>query len=266
MVPNSPLLCLKDIAVRYGSGERALEGLSLEMARGEIVAVLGPNGAGKTTVLRAVSGLLQFHGGVVDRGSVEMDGRPITLLEAPSRVRLGIAQVMEGRRVFGGLTVAENLWSGAHTRPPGREGRERANAIFERVLGYFPILGERLRGTAGYLSGGEQQMLAIGRALMAQPRLLLLDEPSLGVAPKIVAQIGEILQRINADGVSMLLVEQNANVALALCHRAVVLERGRVAMQGAAQALKSDPRVREVYLGLAGDGRRSFRQTVGAHA
>ena len=266
LASTTPLLHVNDVAVRYGSGARALEGLTLELAAGEIVAVLGANGAGKTTVLRAVSGLLPFHQGVVDRGSVELDGHSITSVDAPGRVRLGIAQVMEGRRIFGGLTVAENLWCGAHTRPRGRQGLARAAETLERVLSYFPILRERLHGTAGYLSGGEQQMLAIGRALMAQPRLLLLDEPSLGVAPKIVAQIGEILQRINADGVSMLLVEQNANVALALCHRAVVLERGRVAMQGAAQALRIDPRVREVYLGLAGDGPRSFRQAVGEPA
>ncbi|HVR52665.1 MAG TPA: ABC transporter ATP-binding protein [Pseudorhodoferax sp.] len=255
----SLLLQLRGLSVRYGSGSRALSAVDLDLAPGEIVAILGPNGAGKTTVLRAVSGLLQFHRGQVEAGAVLFDGRPLQGLDAMARVRAGIAQVMEGRRIFGEMSVAENLMAGAYTRARrGAEGRALHETL-ARVLDYFPILQDRLHGAAGYLSGGEQQMLAIGRALMAGPRLLLLDEPSLGVAPKVVAQISGILQRINASGVSVLLVEQNASVALDICHRAVVLENGQVAMHGTADALRSDPRMREIYLGMAGEGRRSVR-------
>ena len=255
----SPLLEVRDLSVRYGSGSRALTSVSLDLAAGEIVAILGPNGAGKTTVLRAISGLLQLHRGQVESGSMRFDGQAIARLDAAARVRLGLAQVMEGRRIFGEMTVAENLIAGAHTRRrTGAAGAELKDTL-ARVLDYFPILKERLNGTAGYLSGGEQQMLAIGRALMAAPRLLLLDEPSLGVAPKIVAQISEILRRINQSGVSVLLVEQNASVALNLCNHALVLENGQVAVTDTADALRNDPRVREIYLGMSGEGRRSFR-------
>ncbi|CAN5520249.1 ABC transporter ATP-binding protein [soil metagenome] len=255
----TPLLEASSLTVRYGSGSRALAGVSFNLAPGEIVAILGPNGAGKTSVLRAVSGLLQFHRSLLEAGTVKLEGRPLQGLDAMARVRLGIAQVMEGRRIFGEMSVSDNLLAGAHTR--GRRGAQGAalEDTRERVLGYFPILKDRLTATAGYLSGGEQQMLAIGRALMARPRLLLLDEPSLGVAPKVVAQISEILKRINESGVSVLLVEQNASVALDLCHRALVLENGQMAMQGTAAELRSDPRVREIYLGLQGAGRRSFK-------
>jgi branched-chain amino acid transport system ATP-binding protein len=258
-IPSRPLLQVKGLTVRYGSGSRALTAVSLELAPGEIVAILGPNGAGKTTALRAVSGLLQFHRGQLEAGDVLLEGRSIKGLDAMARVRLGIAQVMEGRRIFGEMSVADNLMAGAHTR--GRRGAQGAalKQSLERVLDYFPILKDRMGGVAGYLSGGEQQMLAIGRALMAAPRLLLLDEPSLGVAPKVVAQISQILKRINESGMSVLLVEQNASVALDVCHRALVLETGQVAMQGTATQLCNDPRVREVYLGMAGEGRRSFR-------
>jgi branched-chain amino acid transport system ATP-binding protein len=245
--------------VNYGSGSRALSGVSFSLAHGEIVAILGPNGAGKTTALRAVAGLLQFHRGQVEEGSVRLDGRLLQGLDAMARVRLGIAQVMEGRRIFGEMSVADNLLAGAHTR--GRRGAKGAALDETRasVLEYFPILKHRLTATAGYLSGGEQQMLAIGRALMAAPRLILLDEPSLGVAPKVVAQISEILRLINRSGVSVLLVEQNASVALDLCDRALVLENGRSAIHGTAAELRCNPRVREIYLGMVGKGRRSFK-------
>jgi len=254
-----PLLEVCDLSVRYGSGSRALTDVSYSLAAGEIVAILGPNGAGKTTVLRAVSGLLPVHHGQVESGSLRFDGHAMERLNAAGRVRQGLAQVMEGRRIFGEMTVAENLMAGAHTRPRVGARRAELKDTLDRVLDYFPILKQRLDAIAGYLSGGEQQMLAIGRALMAAPRLLLLDEPSLGVAPKIVAQISEILLRINQSGVSVLLVEQNASVALDLCHHALVLENGRVAVSGTAGVLQSDPRVREIYLGMSGQGRRSFR-------
>ena len=253
------LLQLSHVSVGYGSGSRALSDISLEMASGEIVALLGPNGSGKTTALRAISGLLQFHGGRIEEGQVTLRGLSLQRLDAAARVRLGVAQVMEGRRVFAEMSVADNLMSGAHTRASRGATRVAIEASFDRVLGYFPLLKDRLAGAAGFLSGGEQQMLAIGRALMAEPNLLLLDEPSLGVAPKVVAQIGEIVSHINRDGMSILLVEQNASVALDLCHHALVLESGHVAISGSASELRDDPRVREIYLGMAGAHRRSFR-------
>lgn len=255
----APLLQIERLTVQYGTGSQALDDLSLAIEHGEIVAILGPNGSGKTTTLRAISGLLGFHGGTIAAGSVRIDGKSVDSLDAAARVRLGIAQVMEARRIFGEMTVYDNLIAGAYTTGAGRERSER----LDEVLQHFPILSERLRATAGYLSGGEQQMLAIGRALMARPRLLLLDEPSLGIAPKIVAQISEIIRRINARGVSVLLVEQNAGVALDLASRALILETGAVAMQGSAQTMRDDPRVREIYLGLVGthgSQRRSFRR------
>lgn len=255
----APLLQVDRLAVQYGGGSRALDDVSLTVQAGEIVAILGPNGAGKTTILRAISGLLGFHAGRTVLGSVRIDGVPVDALDAAARVRLGVAQVMEGRRIFGELTVHDNLMAGGYTRPAVHERM----AHLEKVLDYFPILRERLRATAGYLSGGEQQMLAIARALMVSPRLLLLDEPSLGIAPKIVAQIAEILRRINAGGVSVLLIEQNAGVALDLADRALILETGRVAIEGTAEGLRVDPRVRDIYLGLVGaEGaqRRSFRR------
>ena len=258
---TAPLLQISDLAVEYGGGSRALDGVSLTVEAGEIVAILGPNGAGKTTALRAISGLLGFHAGRIAAGSVRLNGAAVDTLDAASRVRLGVAQVMEARRIFGDMTVQDNLVAGAYTR----DRHERLH-VLEQVLGHFPILRERLRATAGYLSGGEQQMLAIGRALMARPRLLLLDEPSLGIAPKVVTQISDIVRRIHEQGVSVLLVEQNASVALELADRALILETGRIAMQGSAAALRADPRVRDIYLGLVGTQgaqRRSFRREAG---
>jgi branched-chain amino acid transport system ATP-binding protein len=257
--PSEALLRLSHVTVVYGGGSCALSDVSLSIAPGEIVALLGPNGAGKTTALRAISGLLQFHGGRLEAGAVTLRDRPLYGLDAAARVRLGVAQVMEGRRVFADMSVGDNLRTGAYTRSGRGASRVSIEASLDRVLAYFPVLKERLTGAAGFLSGGEQQMLAIGRALMAEPSLLLLDEPSLGVAPKVVAQIGEIVSRIKADGMSILLVEQNASVALDLCDRALVLESGRVAISGNAAELRDDPRVREIYLGMAGAHRRSFR-------
>ena len=246
-----PLLSLQDVTTRYGK-VLTLRRVSLELPKGKILALLGPNGAGKTTTLRAVSGLLEYHGGRITEGSILFDG--VSLPATPSaRVRGGISQVLEGRRIFQDLSIEENLMAGSFTV---RSRTQRSDEL-ERIYAMFPILRERRAETAGYLSGGQQQMVAIGRALMSRPRLLLLDEPSLGLAPKIVEQIAETILSINAEGTSILLVEQNAAVALRIAHRAVIMETGRVALSGASSALRQDSKVREVYLGIAGSRDRS---------
>ena len=250
------MLAVRNLEVVYDDVVLTLRGMSLDVGRGQIVALLGANGAGKTTLLRAVTGLLPVHRGKITKGSVELEGARIDRLDAPQIVRRGIAQVMEGRRVFAELTVDENLRAGAFTRSSRSEVKEG----YDRVYGLFPILTERRHATAGYLSGGEQQMLAIGRALMAAPRLLLLDEPSLGLAPKIVEQIRDIVVEVNRQGTSVLIVEQNAQMALAIANRGYVLETGRVVKEGAAEALRDDDDIREFYLGMGESGRRSFRE------
>ena len=250
------MLAVRNVEVVYDDVVLTLRGMSLDVGKGEIVALLGANGAGKTTLLRAVTGLLPVHRGKITKGSVELEGARIDKLDAPQIVRRGIAQVMEGRRVFAELTVDENLRAGAFTRSSRSEVKES----YDRVYGLFPILTERRHATAGYLSGGEQQMLAIGRALMAAPRLLLLDEPSLGLAPKIVEQIRDIVVEVNHQGTSVLIVEQNAQMALAIANRGYVLETGRVVKDGAAEALRDDDDIREFYLGMGESGRRSFRE------
>jgi branched-chain amino acid transport system ATP-binding protein len=232
-----------------------LRGVSLSVPRGAIVALLGANGAGKTTLLRAITGLLPVHRGKITKGSIELAGQPVTGADAPALVRRGIAQVMEGRRIFRELTVEENLRCGAFTRRSKAALREDR----ERVLELFPVLAERLRSTAGYLSGGEQQMLAIGRALMARPRVLLLDEPSLGLAPRLVEHIGAIVSELNRRDTSILLVEQNATMALSIAHRGYVMETGRIVREGVASELLADRDIREFYLGVGEAGRRSFR-------
>ncbi|HEY5349074.1 MAG TPA: ABC transporter ATP-binding protein [Candidatus Lustribacter sp.] len=219
--------------------------LALHVRRGEIVALLGANGAGKTTLLRAITGLLGMHRGRIIGGSITFDGRRIERRDPATIVRAGISQVMEGRRIFGELTVEENLRVGGFVR---RSGPYRTN--LERVLTMFPILAERRSRLAGFLSGGEQQMLAIGRALMSQPQLLLLDEPSLGVAPLIVSKIRDAIVDINRDGATVVLIEQNAAMALAMADRAYVLERGVVVMAGAADDIAADDRIRAFYLGI----------------
>ena len=255
MGDGGPLLAVNNLEVLYGGAVRALRGVSLEVGAGEIVALLGANGAGKTTTLRAVSGLLAEHSGRAVRGDVRLDGTSILGLGAPAIVRRGLAQVMEGRRVFAELTVDDNLRAGGFTR------RDRAGTrqTYERVLEMFPILRTRRRSVAGYLSGGEQQMLAIGRALMADPRLLLLDEPSLGLAPLIQEQIRDTIVAIAETGTSVLLVEQNAMMALSIAHRASVLENGHVVREGLGSELLGDEEIREAYLGMGERGRRSFR-------
>ena len=237
---SAPFLQVKGLRVKYGNVE-ALHGIDLEVGQGEIVTILGANGAGKSTTLQTISGLLRPAA-----GEILLEGQPTHAIPAHRLVRMGIAQAPEGRRIFGTLTVNENLGLGAFTRTD-------ADGIAETrrwILGLFPILEKRQDQLAGTLSGGEQQMLAIGRALMAKPRLLLLDEPSLGLAPLLVKAIFQIIREVNAStGVTVLLVEQNARAALKLAHRGYVMEVGRITMGGPAAGLATDPKVVNAYLG-----------------
>ena len=235
------LLELDEITVRYGRIE-ALHGLTLRVAEGEVVALIGANGAGKTTTMRAISGLNPLSG-----GKIRFDGRDISGMRADLRVPLGICQSPEGRGIFPGMTVLENLDMGAFTR------RDAAGiqSDLDRVLTLFPRLGERRKQLGGTLSGGEQQMLAVGRALMSSPKLLLLDEPSMGLAPMVIQQIFDIITEINQQGTTVLLVEQNAQQALSRAHRGYVLETGRIVKEGTGQELLHDPSVKEAYLGVA---------------
>jgi len=248
------LLEVANLETVYHSVVRVLHGVSFEVPEGGIVALLGPNGAGKTTTLRAITGLLDIHNGEVTKGIIRFEGRSLVGLCPDQVVARGSAQVMEGRRILAELTVDENLRAGAWSadRSQVREDLERA---FER----FPVLGQRRRQAAGYLSGGEQQMLAIARALMSRPKLLLMDEPSLGLAPKVVGDVARLIREINEEGVSILLVEQNAALALALAERAAVLETGKVVLEGTSEELLEDQDIREFYLAVGGEGRRSFR-------
>jgi branched-chain amino acid transport system ATP-binding protein len=246
------MLSVSNLEVVYDDVVLVLRGLSLDVPTGAIVAVLGANGAGKTTLLRAVTGLLGPHRGKITKGTVRLAGDDITGADPAKIVRRGIGQVLEGRRVFAEITVDENLRAGAYTRRSRTEVKES----YARVLDLFPILAERRKSIAGYLSGGEQQMLAIGRALMASPRLLLLDEPSLGLAPRLVEQVRDIVVQINQQGTSVLLVEQNAVMALAIANSGYVLENGKVVKDGPAAELLADEDIREFYLG-SGE-RRSF--------
>jgi branched-chain amino acid transport system ATP-binding protein len=261
MSTEGPMLRVHEIDVVYGEAIQALRGLSLEVGHGSIVAVLGANGAGKTSLLRACSGLLGVHGGAVRSGRVELEGSRIERAHPASIVRRGLAQVMEGRRIFGALTVDENLRAGAFTR------RDRAGvrATYAHVLELFPVLADRRRDQAGYLSGGEQQMLAIARTLMAAPRLLVLDEPSLGLAPMIVNQVREIIAAINRAGTTVLLVEQNAAMALSIANHGYVIETGRVVQQGPADELLADPDIGRHYIGV-GPSERASLATIGSGA
>jgi branched-chain amino acid transport system ATP-binding protein len=252
-----PILHVRDLEVVYGRTAIALRGIDLEVPPGGVVAVLGPNGAGKTTLLRAITGLLGHHRGEITRGTIELDGERIDGASAATIVRRGVSQVMEGRRAFAELTVEENLRAGGYVK--GRSAATRAS--MEQVYELFPLLAGRRKSIAGYLSGGEQQMLVIGRSLMQSPRLLLLDEPSLGLAPQVATQVGEVLRHLNAAGTSVVLVEQNAAMALSVANEASILETGRVAKSGRAADLLDDSEVRDLYLGVSSaDGqRRSFR-------
>ena len=250
---NKTMLRLNNIEVIYSDVILVLKGLSLEVPRGRIVALLGANGAGKTTTLKAVSGLLKTENGQVTGGSIEFMERRIDGLDPERICRLGILQVMEGRKVLESLTVEENLRIGGYTRRDP-EGIARD---FQMIYEYFPRLVERRHQLAGYLSGGEQQMLVIGRALMAQPQLLLLDEPSLGLAPLLVREIFAIIQKINAErGTTFLLVEQNAQIALSIADYGYIMENGRIVLDGPADLLRGNEDVREFYLGLSEAGHR----------
>jgi len=234
------LLEIRSLQVRYG-GIRAVKGIDLEVAAGELVCLIGANGAGKSSTLRAISGLMPTA-----PGSIRFDGRDLAGIPAFARARAGLVMVPEGRGVFAQLSVEENLAMGAYARADAGVASDRA-----RVFEVFPRLAERRRQTAGTLSGGEQQMLAIGRALMSRPKLLALDEPSMGLAPIAAQKILQVIRDINRSGVTVLLVEQNARNALALAHRAYVMESGEITLSGEARALLADPRVREAYLGEA---------------
>jgi branched-chain amino acid transport system ATP-binding protein len=248
-------LTVNNLEVVYNDVMLVVRGVSVTVRPGAVVALLGANGAGKTTLLRAITGLLPVHRGKITKGRVTLDGQDITTDDPASRVRAGLAQVMEGRRIFGELTVDENLRTGAYT------SRATMAQHYERVMDQFPLLQRRRRLTAGYLSGGEQQMLAIGRALMSSPSVLVLDEPSLGLAPKVVEQIREIIVDINSQGTSVLLVEQNATMALAIADHGYVLEHGRVVRDGPGAELVADKDIREFYLGIGEAAeRRSFRE------
>jgi branched-chain amino acid transport system ATP-binding protein len=253
----APYLVVNNVEVIYDHVILVLKGVSLEVPKGGIVALLGANGAGKSTTLKTISTLLRAERGEVTKGSVEFMGERVDQLTPNELVRRGVIQVMEGRHCFAHLTIEENLLTGAYTRKVSR--RELAEDL-ERVYHYFPRLKERRKSQAGYTSGGEQQMCAIGRALMARPQLILLDEPSMGLAPQIVEEIFGIVQDLNTkEKVSFLLAEQNTMVALRYAQFGYILENGRVVMEGTAEELRENEDVKEFYLGLSGEGRKSFR-------
>jgi branched-chain amino acid transport system ATP-binding protein len=252
---HDPILRVRNLEVVYSDVILVLRGVSLDVGTGSIVTLLGANGAGKTTLLRALSGLLVVHRGEITKGTVEVAGKAINKLDPSAIVRMGVSQVMEGRRIFPELTVDENLRAGGFSR----RDRAELKASYERVMSLFPAIAGRRSSTAGYLSGGEQQMLAIGRALMASPRLLLLDEPSLGLAPRVVEQIRQIIVDINEQGTSVLLVEQNATMALSIAEHGYVMENGKIVKDGPGQELLADQDIQEFYLGVGEAGRRSFR-------
>jgi branched-chain amino acid transport system ATP-binding protein len=243
---NDALLDVRDLSVRYAGAVQALHEVNISVPRGSVVAVLGNNGAGKSTLLRAISGTLALQGGAIDQGAIEFEGRDLRGVDPASIVRSGIVQVPEGRRIFGDLTVEENLRAGG-LAVRDRSARGRA---FERVFDLFPVLRERRRQSGALLSGGEQQMLAIGRALMSEPKLLLLDEPSLGLAPQVVERIGDVVREINEQGTAVILVEQNAAMALEVADSAYMLDVGTVALSGTADELEKSSDVQERYLGV----------------
>jgi len=251
------VLEVNNIEVIYNHVILVLKGVSLSVPKGGITALLGGNGAGKTTTLKAISGLLKSERGEVTKGSIRYRGEVIQHQDPADIVKGGVVQVMEGRHCFEHLTVEENLLTGAYTR---RDGKAAIEADLEMVYGYFPRLRERRKSQAGYTSGGEQQMTAIGRALMSRPETILLDEPSMGLAPQLVEQIFEIVKSVNEnEGVTFLLAEQNTNVALRFAHYGYILESGRVVMDGPAAELRENPDVKEFYLGMSEEGRKSFR-------
>ena len=251
------LLEVNNIEVIYNHVILVLKGVSLNVPKGGITALLGGNGAGKTTTLKAISGLLASERGEVTKGAIKYRGQVIQHQDPAETVKRGVVQVMEGRHCFEHLTVEENLLTGAYTR---RDGAAAVARDLQMVYDYFPRLAERRKSQAGYTSGGEQQMCAIGRALMSRPETILLDEPSMGLAPQLVEQIFEIVKSVNEqEGVTFLLAEQNTNVALRFAHYGYILESGRVVMDGPAKELRENPDVKEFYLGMSEEGRKSFR-------
>jgi branched-chain amino acid transport system ATP-binding protein len=251
------ILDVLNIEVVYNSVALVLKGVSLSVPKGGIVALLGANGAGKTTTLKAISNLLSAERGEVTKGAIMFEGERVDRLSPSELVRRGAIQVMEGRHCFGHLTIEENLLTGAFTR---RDGRAAVTHDLEGIYASFPRLKERRKTQAGYASGGEQQMCAIGRAMMSRPKLILLDEPSMGLAPQVVDEIFRIVRGLNErEGVSFVLAEQNTNIALSHASFGYILETGRIVLDGTAEALRSNEDVREFYLGSTGAGRRSFR-------
>ena len=254
---QAPLLKVNNIEVIYEHVILVLKGVSLEVPHGSIVSLLGANGAGKTTTLKAISNLVKAERGEVTKGTVEFEGRRIDKMYAPQVVKLGVIQIMEGRRTFEHLTVEDDLLTGAYTRGHDYKGIKEA---LEMVYDYFPRLVDRKTAKTGYISGGEMQMCAIGRALMAKPKLMLLDEPSMGLAPLLVEEIFEIIVRLNKEEkVAMPLAEQNAAMALQYAHYGYIMENGRVVLDGDSETLKDNADVREFYLGLTEIGKKSYR-------
>ena len=253
---SDDVLVVNNIEVVYSHVILVLKGVSLKVKKGGITALLGGNGAGKSATLKSISNLLSSERGEVTKGSVNFNGEDIHDLDPSQLVKKGVIQVMEGRHCFEHLTVEENLLTGAYTRSNKQEVKDD----LERVYNYFPRLRDRRTSQAGYTSGGEQQMIAIGRALMAHPTMILLDEPSMGLAPQLVKQIFEIVAEINRkEGVTILLAEQNTNVALQYAEYAYILENGRVVMEGTAESMRDNEDVKEFYLGISGEGRQSFK-------
>lgn len=250
------MLSVRGLEVVYADAILALRGVDIDVRTGDVVALLGNNGAGKTTLLRAISGLLRFNNGRIRAGSVTFCGEEIHRMDAPGIVRMGMAQVMEGRRIFAELSVEDNLRTGAIAA----RGKARAKANFEAVMELFPVLRDRRAGPAGYLSGGEQQMVAIGRALMASPKLLLLDEPSLGLAPMMVERIRDGIAAINTSlGMTVLLIEQNASMALSAANHAFVLDTGLIVRSDTSGSMVDATALQELFLGAGANGRRTFR-------
>jgi branched-chain amino acid transport system ATP-binding protein len=247
------VLEISNLEVVYNDVVVVLRGISLNVPDGKIVALLGPNGAGKTTTIRAICGLLDLHDAEATKGAITFDGADLLTLRPAEVVAQGVVQVMEGRRIFIDLTVEENLRAGAHTRRDQAHHQE-IDALMER----FPVLGERRHQLAGYLSGGEQQMLAIGRALLVSPSLLILDEPSLGLAPRIVGEVAQVIREVRDRGVSVLLIEQNAALALELADYGYVMENGKIVLDGDPTELEENQDFQEFYLGIGAEGRRSY--------
>ena len=254
------ILEIKNIEVVYDDVILAVSDVSLNVPKGSIVALLGGNGAGKSTTLKSVSTMLASERGKVTKGSITYNGQQVEKLNPSDMVNLGLVQVLEGRRCFGHLTVEENIISGAYTR---KLSKSEINSELDRMYGYFPRLKERRKSQAGFTSGGEQQMIAVARAKMAKPKMLLLDEPSMGLAPQLVEEIFNIVKELNdKEGVSILLAEQNTNIALRNADYGYIIETGQVMLDGSAKSLLNDDKVKEFYLGISSEGRKNFRDVL----